>query len=39
MLTIAALMLSEIEKAAGPERADSLRERIDKLLPLAETVH
>ena len=39
MLTIAALMLSEIEKAAGPERADSLRERIDKLLPPAETVH
>jgi len=39
MLTIAALMLSEIEKAAGPERADSLRERIDKLLPLAETMH
>jgi hypothetical protein len=39
MLTIAALMLSEVEKAAGPERADSLRERIDKLLPPAETVH
>lgn len=39
MLTIAALMLSEIEKAAGPERADSLRERIDKLLPPTETVH
>lgn len=39
MLTIAALMLTEIEKAAGPERAESLRERIDKLLPLAEIVH
>ncbi|WP_422086037.1 hypothetical protein [Variovorax sp.] len=39
MLTIAALMLSEIEKAAGPERAESLRERIDKLLPPAEVVH
>jgi len=39
MLTIAALMLTEIEKAAGAERAESLRERIDKLLPLEETVH
>ena len=39
MLTIAALMLTEIEKAAGPERAESLRERIDKLLPPAELVH
>ena len=39
MLTIAALMLTEIEKAAGPERAESLRERIDKLLPPAEVVH
>jgi len=39
MLTIAALMLTEIEKAAGPERAGSLRERIDKLLPPAEVVH
>ncbi|WP_198084243.1 hypothetical protein [Variovorax sp. E3] len=39
MLTIAALMLTEIEKSAGPERAESLRERIDKLLPPAEIVH
>ena len=39
MLTIAALMLTDIEKAAGPERAESLRERIDKLLPPAELVH
>jgi hypothetical protein len=40
MLTIAALMLSEIEKTAGPERAESLRERIDRLLPPAtEAMH
>ncbi|TWD84956.1 hypothetical protein FB547_10640 [Variovorax beijingensis] len=39
MLTIAALMLTEVEKAAGAERAESLRERIDRLLPPAETVH
>lgn len=39
MLTIAALMLSEVEKTAGPERAESLRERIDRLLPPAEVVH
>lgn len=39
MLTIAALMLTEIEKTAGPERAESLRERIDRLLPPAEIVH
>jgi hypothetical protein len=39
MLTIAALMLTEIEKTAGPERAESLRERIDKLLPPAEIIH
>jgi hypothetical protein len=39
MLTIAALMLSEIEKTAGPERAESLRERIDRLLPPADIVH
>jgi len=39
MLTIAALMLSEIEKTAGAERAESLRERIDRLLPPAEIVH
>ena len=39
MLTIAALMLSEIEKSAGAERAESLRERIDKLLPPAEIIH
>jgi hypothetical protein len=40
MLEIAAVMLAEVEKAAGAERAESLRERIDKLLPLAaQTVH
>ncbi|MCR6475211.1 hypothetical protein NU688_03495 [Variovorax sp. ZS18.2.2] len=39
MLTIAALMLTEIEKTAGAERAESLRERIDRLLPPAEIVH
>jgi hypothetical protein len=39
MLTIAALMLSEIEKTAGVERAESLRERIERLLPPAEVVH
>ena len=40
MLTIAALMLTEVEKTAGAERAESLRERIERLLPLAsETVH
>lgn len=40
MLTIAALMLSEVEKTAGAERAESLRERIERLLPLSsETVH
>ncbi|MDP9894461.1 hypothetical protein J2W32_003337 [Variovorax boronicumulans] len=39
MLTIAALMLSEIEKTAGAERAESLRERIERLLPPAEVVH
>lgn len=40
MLTIAALMLNEVEKAAGAERAESLRERIERLLPPAsETVH
>lgn len=39
MLTIAALMLSEVEKAAGAERAESLRERIERLLPPAEVVH
>ncbi|MDM0041656.1 hypothetical protein QTH89_05775 [Variovorax sp. J22G21] len=39
MLAIAALMLTEIEKAAGTERAESLRERIDRLLPPAELVH
>jgi hypothetical protein len=40
MLTIAALMLTEVEKSAGAERAESLRERIERLLPLAsETVH
>jgi len=39
MLTIAALMLSEIEKTAGAERAESLRERIERLLPPAEVLH
>ena len=40
MLTIAALMLSEVEKSAGAERAESLRERIDRLLPTSsETLH
>jgi hypothetical protein len=39
MLTIAALMLSEIEKTAGAERAESLRERIERLLPPAEVMH
>lgn len=40
MLTIAALMLNEVEKTAGAERAESLRERIERLLPPAsETVH
>ncbi|MET3493454.1 hypothetical protein [Variovorax boronicumulans] len=39
MLTIAALMLSEVEKTAGAERAESLRERIERLLPPAEVVH
>lgn len=39
MLEIAALMLAEVEKSAGTERADSLRERIDRLLPLVEIVH
>jgi len=33
MLTVAAEMLGEIEKIAGAERAASIRERIDKLLP------
>jgi hypothetical protein len=39
MLAIAALMLAEVEKSAGPERAASLRERIDRLLPLTDIVH
>lgn len=40
MLTIAALMLTEVEKSAGAERAESLRERIERLLPpSSETVH
>ncbi len=38
MLAIAALMLDEVEKTAGTERAESLRERIDRLLP-PDTVH
>jgi hypothetical protein len=33
-------MLSEVEKTAGTERAESLRERIERLLPLASgTMH
>ena len=40
MLAIAALMLAEVEKSAGAERAESLRGRIARLLPPAsETVH
>lgn len=39
MLEIAALMLAEVEKSAGAERATSLRERIDRLLPFTEIVH
>ena len=39
MLTIAALMLTEVEKTAGAERAESLRERIERLLPPAEGMH
>ncbi|MFS2053753.1 hypothetical protein ACEN8K_33475 [Variovorax sp. CT11-76] len=39
MLTIAALMLTEVEKTAGAERAESLRERIERLLPPAEVMH
>jgi hypothetical protein len=35
MLDIAALMLAEVEQAAGAERAASLRERIDRVLPPA----
>jgi hypothetical protein len=38
MLIVADAMLEEIEKAAGGERAESIRERIDKLLP-APQVH
>jgi hypothetical protein len=33
MLATANAMLAAIEQAAGTERADSIRERIDKLLP------
>ncbi|MGO4390818.1 hypothetical protein AB4Z46_05615 [Variovorax sp. M-6] len=35
MLAVASGMLDEIEKAAGTERAESIRERIDRLLPAA----
>lgn len=38
MLATAGAMLDEIEKVAGAERADSIRERIDRLLP-APPVH
>lgn len=33
MLAVAGAMLDEIEQAAGTERAESIRERIDRLLP------
>ena len=33
MLAVGAEMLGEIEKIAGAERAESIRDRIDKLLP------
>ncbi|SEB10243.1 hypothetical protein [Variovorax sp. YR216] len=39
MLAIAALLLVEVEHTAGAERAETLRERIDRLLPLAEAAH
>jgi hypothetical protein len=39
MLATAEAMLGEIEKLAGAERAESIRERIDKLLPPALAVH
>ena len=39
MLSIAALLLLEVEHTAGAERAETLRERIDRLLPLAEATH
>ncbi len=38
MLAVGAEMLGEIEKIAGAERAESIRDRIDKLLP-AQLVH
>ena len=38
MLAVAGAMLDEIAKSAGAERAESIRERIDKLLP-APLVH
>ncbi len=38
MLDVAGAMLDEIEKAAGAERAATIRDRIDKLLP-AQQVH
>jgi hypothetical protein len=37
MLVTAQRMLVEIENAAGVERAESIRKRIDMLLPLADT--
>lgn len=39
MLSTANAMLAEIEKVAGPERAESVRTRIDMLLPVADAVH
>jgi hypothetical protein len=38
MLSVASAMLDEVEKLAGAERAASIRERIDKLLP-AQQLH
>lgn len=39
MLSVAETMLGEIEKLAGAERADSIRERILRLLPAEQAVH
>lgn len=39
MLSTANAMLAEIEKLAGVERAESIRKRIDMLLPLADALH
>jgi hypothetical protein len=39
MLSTANAMLEEIEKVAGPERAESIRKRIGMLLPVADALH